>query len=321
MFGRRPCGTAHCPRDFMVTPAPQLVRAPKISIVWVVPLVALLVALWMLVREWHNHGKEIAIEFADGSSLEPGQTKLEYRGVIVGKVKEVDLTDDLGGVVVRVQLMRNAEAIARKGAMFWIVQPEIGFSGVSSLDTLLSGVHLGVRPGSGAPATDFRGLDAPPAPEKTDEGRAFVLQTDQLGGLQVHAPVLYRDVKVGEVEAVRLNDDATGVSIRVRVQNPYIGLVRTGTCFWNVGGAPLQISLFGGSNQKRSLQSIITGAVAFATPEEPGEVAADGTKFPLHKNPDNEWLKWRPRISITAPETAPEKPPQPNVVPGIPTGG
>ena len=301
----------------MAAPAPKISRFPRVSLVWVVPAVALAVAVWMLMREWRTRGSEITIEFADGTGVEPRQTKLEYKGVVVGTVREVSLAPDLGHVLVRLQLVRDADAIARNGAQFWIVQPEIGFGGISGLETLLSGAHLGVQLGDGAPATRFRGLDAPPVLEKTEEGRAFLLRTDRLGGIQLHAPVFYRDMKVGEVESARLADDATGVWIRIRVQRAYSNLVQTNTRFWNAGGSPLQISLFGGSAQKKSLQSIITGAIGFATPEESAEIATDGAQFSLANEPDKDWLKWSPKIPINATDQAPEKPQTPKGVPGL----
>ena len=295
-------------------PAPQLSRFPRVPLIWVVPILALGVAAWMLLREWRNHGQEITIEFADAAGLDPGQTKLEYKGVVIGQVKGVELARDLGMVTVHVQLERQAEAIARAGAEFWIVQPEISFGGISGLETLLSGARLGVRPGSGAPAKHFKGLENPPATERREEGRAFILQGERLGGLQVHAPVFYRDIKVGEIEAARLTADATGVLIRIRVQSPYVQLVRTNTRFWNAGSSPLQISLFGGGAQKKSLQSAITGAIEFATPDEAGEVAPDATSFELHREGDKDWLKWRPAIPIDAPDTTAEHAPQPKAV-------
>jgi paraquat-inducible protein B len=295
-------------------PSPKLTRFPRIPLIWVVPLIALGIAAWMLVREWRHHGAEITIEFADGTGLEPGQTKVEYKGVIVGQVESVALADDISRVMVKVRLARDADALAREGAQFWIVQPEIGFGGITGLETLLKGARVGVRPGTGAPATRFRGLENAPAPDRKDEGRAFVLQAERLAGLREHAPVFYRDIKVGEVEAARLTVDATGVVIRIRVEHPYVDLVRTNTRFWNAGGSPLQISLFGGGAPKKSLQSVITGAIEFATPEESAEVAAEGTEFALHKEAEKEWLQWRPRIPINAPDTTFDPPQRPKGV-------
>lgn len=298
-------------------PAPKLSRFPRLPLIWIVPAVALAVAAWMLQREWRNHGREITIDFADGTGLEPGQTKLEYKGVIVGRVQGVALAPNFRGVTVRVQLARDAEAIAREGAQFWIVQPEIGFGGISGLETLLKGSRLGVRPGTGAPAAHFQGLENAPAPDRQGEGRAFILAAERLASLREHAPVFYRDIKVGEVEAARLQPDATGVLIRIRVDRAYVDLVRTTTRFWNAGGSPLQISLFGGGAPRKSLQSVITGAIEFATPEEAAEVAADGALFELHKESEKEWLKWAPRISIDAPDTEFDPPARTRDVSGV----
>ena len=305
----------------MASPAPKLSRFPRIPLIWLVPVVAVAVAAWMIYREWRSHGTEITISFADGSGVEPRQTKLEYKGVEVGEVKEIHLGKNLHRVFIRVQLAKDAEAIAREGAQFWIVQPEIGLGGVSGLETLLTGAKLGVRLGDGPPAKQFRGLEAPPATEKPDEGRAFLLKTDRVGGLQVHAPVFYRDIKVGEVETARLAEDATGVVIRIRVQTAFVPLVRTNTRFWNAGGSPLQFSLFGGGSQKRSLQSVLTGAIGFATPTEAGEVAADNAEFFLSSKAEDDWLKWSPVIPIKAIDPTPEDPAPPGTVPRLLGGG
>lgn len=298
-------------------PAPKLTRFPRIPLIWVVPVVALVVAAWMLQREWRNHGAEITIEFADGTGLEPGQTRVEYKGVNIGRVKEVTLAKNLRAVTVRVQLARAAEGIAREGAQFWIVEPEIGFGGISGLETLLKGSRIGVRPGNGAAASHFQGLDRAPADDRSDEGRAFLLQADRLASLREHAPVFYRDIKVGEIEAARLTPDATGVLIRIRIEHAYADLVRTNTQFWNAGGSPLQISLFGGGAPRKSLQSVITGAIEFATPDNPTEVAAEGTTFLLHKESDKDWLKWSPRIPINAPDTKFDPPARARDVSGV----
>ena len=279
-------------------PAPKISSAPRFALVWVVPIVALGVASWMLYREWRSRGPEITIEFADGSGVEANKTVLEHKGVAVGTVKSVALKDDLTGVVLHLRLDESSVSLAHSGSQFWLVHPEIGFSGVRGLETLVTGVRLNVRPGEGPQGTSFRGLDRPPTAENKEEGRAFVLRSDRLGALLPHAPVSYREVKVGEVEASRLADDSTAVLIRVRIYTAYVDLVRTNSQFWNAGGVPLKISLFGTEIKNSSIESLLTGAIAFATPTEFAAPASEGTEFKLNNDAEKEWAKWQPKIPI-----------------------
>ena len=148
----------------MTTPAtPRVSRLPALPLVWIVPIVALAVGGWMVVREFQNRGPEITIEFAAGKGVEPRKTVLEYLGVAVGTVSRVDLNEDLSGVKVTLRLDKNAAELAREGAQFWIVHPEIGFSGVRGIETLFTGSRINSRPCKWPAATHFRGLDrAPP---------------------------------------------------------------------------------------------------------------------------------------------------------------
>ncbi len=290
-------------------PTPKTSRAPAFPLVWVVPIIAAAIGGWMAFRELHHRGPLVTIDFSDGSAVEAGRTILEYKGVAAGTVETVELKPGLGGVTIRLRLNKNAAVLASTGAQFWIVHPEIGFAGVRGLDTLVTGVRLNVRPGAGPPALQFTGLDKTPAPEITDQGRAFILQSDRLGSLTIGAPVFYRAFKVGQVEASRLSEDSTAVLTRIHVAAPYVGLVRTNSKFWNTGGFSLNLSLFGGaSSQGNSLESLITGGVAFATPDSP-TLAAEAPRdaqFALAAEPDKDWLKWAPKIPIKSPDAAAE---------------
>jgi len=262
-------------------------------------------------HELYNRGPEITIDFADGSGVEAGKTLLEYKGVPAGTVAAVELKPGLGGVRIRLRLKRDAASLADAGARFWIVHPEIGFSGVRGLETLVTGVRLNVLPGNGPPAKRFTGLEAPPAPDVTDQGRAFELRSDRLGSLTTGAPVFYREFKVGKVEASRLSDDSTAVLIRIHIDSPYPDLVRANTKFWNTGGFSFKVSLFGGAELKdTSLESLVTGGVAFATPDDGplAPAAAAGAQFSLAAEPDKDWLKWSPRIPIKSAEAVVEPP-------------
>jgi paraquat-inducible protein B len=297
-------------------PAPKVSRAPSISLIWIVPVAALVIGGWMVFGELRNRGPEITIEFAESSGVEADKTVLVYKGVVVGKVSSVVLRNDLRAVDVRVQLAKKAAGLATADAKFWVVHPEIGLSGIRGVDTLVTGVRLHMRPGSGPPSVFFQGLEREPPAEDNTAGRAYMLQSDRLGALTPGAPVYYREVKVGMVETTRLGDDSTGVLVRIRIFTPFVNLVRTNTQFWNAGGVSLKVGLLGAEIKSTSLESLIVGGIAFATPDnaETMPVAPDGAIFKLNGDADKEWLKWQPKISIKSPETSPESSPkEPNV--------
>lgn len=296
---------------------PKVSHGFKIPLVWLVPLIALLVGAWMLIGEYRNRGPEITIDFEDGSGVEAGKTHLEHKGVSVGVVRSVEMKPDLSGVTVRLRLDKSAAPLATEGAAFWVVQPEIGFGGVRGLDTLITGARINVWPGQGKPAEHFTGLDRAPLPRGRDGSRSFVLISDRLGSLNTGSPVFYREIKVGVVEGSRLAEDSASVRIRVRVDAPYADLVRTTTRFWNAGGFSFKVGLLGAELKNTSLESLVTGGISFATPDtEPlADIAPPGTRFELSREPDKDWLKWSPKISIRASDTPAKDPKTSGIAP------
>lgn len=285
----------------ILTPSPAHSRS--FSLVWLVPLVALLVSGWLIFREFRKQGQVISIEFVNGTGIQAGKTPLIHMGVVVGLVEKVTLGKKLQGVTVHVELDPSAAPLAVEGSEFWVVQPEIGLSGVKGLETLLSGAQLRVHPGKGNPAKKFRALQKAPPNGGFTSGRNFVLRAGKLGSLNPGAPILYREVKVGVVMDHRLADDATHVLITVNIFDPFHRLVRKETRFWNAGGLSMKVGLLGAQMHSNSLESLVAGAVAFATPEQSAgsEPATEGTVFEINEDPDKTWLKWQPKINLTTP--------------------
>lgn len=282
-------------------PAPVVVSHRRsLPLIWVVPLLALVVGGWLLLRDVRARGLEITIRFQNGAGIEAGRTILEHKGVAVGSVESVQLDENLDAVIVKVQLNKDAANLARADSEFWLVRPEIGFSGIRGLDTLFTGARLKVRPGTGGePATEFVALRRAPLLESSGRGRSFVLRAERLGGLTTGAPVFFREIKVGFVEAHRLTPDADGVLVRIRVRRPYDQLIRSDTRFWNSGGVAIKLGLLGAEIRSNSLESLVAGGVAFATPDDTAGMPADeGTEFQLADEADKDWLKWKPKIPI-----------------------
>ena len=47
-----------------------------------------------------------------------------------------------------------------------------------------------------------------------------------------------------------------------------------------------------------SLETLIVGGVSLVTPDAPGEVVESGHRFEVLKQPESDWLDWRPKILL-----------------------
>ena len=176
-------------------PEVEVKKRRGISLVWLIPLVAGAIAIWLAYTTLQEKGPKITVMFDNAEGLEAGKTRVKYRNVEVGLVDEVALSEDLSHIVVTASLDKTMEPHMKEGTRFWIVRPRVGFGGVSGLGTLLSGAYVEFDPGEGQPAHDFVGLAEPPPITSQVPGTQFVLRTDRLGGIGRGAPVYYRSIR------------------------------------------------------------------------------------------------------------------------------
>ncbi|WP_269540928.1 intermembrane transport protein PqiB [Cerasicoccus fimbriatus] len=274
----------------------------RFSIVWIVPIAALLIAGWLAYHSYASRGPEIEITFTDGSGLVAGKTEIQYLGVKVGLVEKVRLDEKLSKVVVKARLDKSAAGLATEGAAFWVVSPQIGIGGVRGLDTLISGNYIGVAPGKGGQLVkEYVGLPEQPPAGPREPGLNIILQAEKLGSLTTGDPVYYREFQIGEVDQVYLASDSRTVHAHVHIKEEYTPLIRENTRFWNASGIGMSLGLFGAKVQTESLAAILKGGVSLATPpnDEMGAAVSDNTVFKLYDEPEDEWTKWSPDIQIS----------------------
>ena len=269
------------------------------SVAWLVPLLALLVAGYLVWDRLRERGPEISISFADGAGVRVGVTPVMYRGVQVGEVTGVGLTESHDKALVRVRLKRSATAIAREGTRFWIVRPQVGFGNITGLNTVLTGPEIQALPADGgAPRREFAGLDSAPVGMEA-EGLKLVLRAERPRSIRPNTPVHYRGVEVGLVQKVDLGPNSTSADVHVLIFERYAGLVREGSAFWNTSGVSVKAGLLKGIEvDVESLRAIATGGIEFATPSARAPRVKPGTVFFLHDGPKDEWLSWLPRIAL-----------------------
>lgn len=270
-------------------PAPEVDDVPEVevgarrgfSIVWLIPLVAGAIALWLGYSTLREQGPIITISFKNAEGLEVDKTKVKYKDIEVGLVEEVAISEDLSHIVVTARMHKEAEPYMSEGTRFWIVRPRVGVGGVSGLGTLVSGAYIGLDPGGGGPAREFLGLEEPPPIRSDVAGRRFVLQAEKLGSVSRGSPLYYRDIEAGQVLGYSLADDKESLVIDLFVNAPHDQLVRANSRFWNASGFDVSFGADGVNVSVESLQALLAGGIAFDTPAigRPGEAAAEGTTF------------------------------------------
>jgi paraquat-inducible protein B len=272
---------------------------------WLIPLGAAALCVWFVYRDFVATGPVLTILFHNADGLETGNTQVNYRGAQVGVVKSMELTPDAEYVKVKVHLISSAKNLARAGSVFWIVRPEVKIGNVSGLRTIISGEYITVQPGSGTPTNSFVAADQQPMVQDP-KALHIRLVASNLSSLRELSPVIYRGLQVGEVQRYQLSATGDELLIDAMIREEYAPLVRLNSKFWNAGGINFKVGLFHGAEiTAESPQTLLSGAIEFATPPETAPAAVSGAVFRLHDKVENTWKEWRPNVRLHLPERGP----------------
>ncbi len=265
-------------------------RRRRISLIWGIPIVTLLIAAWLVWDTLSKRGPTIVITFDTAEGLQAGQSHVRHKEVDMGLVSTVALSRDRQRVDVTVQMNREAAPLLTDKTKFWVVKPRLFAGSISGISTLISGSYIELLPSavSGEKQLHFTGLEDPPVLQSAIAGTTFMLKAKQLGSVSLGSPVFYRDLAVGEVLGWDLGDMAQSVTIHAFIRRPFDTYVHDGSRFWNASGLSVQLSGSGVDVQLESLKALLLGGVAFETPSDALKtaVSADGQGFTLYADKD-----------------------------------
>jgi paraquat-inducible protein B len=281
------------PLSHLPSTQPAPARHHRLQLVWLVPVVAAILGIWIGVHSWLSTGPTIDISFRTAEGIEPGKTLVRYKNVNIGTVTALRFSKD-GGVVLTALMAPDARPFLRKDSQFWVVRPRVSSGGISGLGTLFSGAYISFVAGSSPEQSlDFRGLEAPIVETEDVPGRIFVLHAADAGSLEVGSPLLFRRVRAGTVVSFEVDNDGRGVTLKVFVDSPYDHFVTSDTRFWHASGVDISLDSSGLRVQTQSAATILEGGLAFETPEDrpPAPPAAAQTRFELFRNHDEAMKK------------------------------
>jgi paraquat-inducible protein B len=258
-------------RDPPIPSVPESRAVPKkstrLSLIWFIPILAAALGVWVAVARIRSEGPKITIVFQSAEGLEAGKTKINYRGVDIGTITAILLSEDHQRVIATAQMTPRTEDFLVADTRLWVVRPRISGANVTGLGTLISGAYIGIEIGSSKePKRDFVALETPPIVTGGAPGRFFVLKTSDLGSLDTGTPIFFRRLQVGQVASYMLDKDGKFFTLKVFVRAPYDQYVSANTRFWQASGIDVSLSASGLSVQTQSLLSILIGGVAFESP-------------------------------------------------------
>ena len=98
-----PAATVDTPRRF------------RIPLVWIIPLVAALIGLFLAAKSYYEQGPTITIQFGTGEGLEPGKTRIKYKDVDVGQIVAVALSGADPTIMLTGPMPATRKALAKAG--------------------------------------------------------------------------------------------------------------------------------------------------------------------------------------------------------------
>ncbi|EKO3405007.1 MlaD family protein [Vibrio fluvialis] len=268
--------------------SPDVRRNKGISPLWILPILTMILAGWLVVKAIHDAGDRIQIYFSDAQGLVAGRTTIRYQGLEVGMVRDIKLSSDLNSIYVEADVYPEATRLLSADTRFWLVKPTASLSGVSGLDALVSGNYIAIQPGSNIDGQsdhpdEYHALDSAPSDLLANSGLTISLKASDLGGISIGSQIVYKKIPIGEVYSYQLDESAKSVIIQASIKNEYRHIITSESRFWNVSGVGTTVGFDGIDVRLESLSALIGGSIAVDSPDG-GEPVEQNTQFRLYRD-------------------------------------
>lgn len=259
-----------------------------LTTIWLIPFIAMVIALWLAFQYYAKVGPLVTIDFKENAGLIAKQSHVKLRNVIVGTVETVSLSEEGNGVTVQIRMKKSVSKYLNKSAKFWIVHPDVDSSGITGLDTLLSGSYIEVKAQkSSETKTFFKGLEEAPAEDA--KGETYLLSAPKSYHLKKGSNVYYRMIKVGKVQRVGIAPNGKKINFMIFIYDKYSKYINKKSQFYTTSTVSVDLSKGKLDLKVASLSQIAKGGISIYTPtqslEENRKVSLEkGHIFPLYKN-------------------------------------
>lgn len=270
-----------------MTKTANVAQKSSISAIWIIPVVALFVGVWMLYQYQLNKGQTIYITMPQAEGIIAGKTEIKVRSVKIGQIDHVRLSDSQDSVIARAQIDKNYDNLLTEDASIWVVKPRIDETGISGMSTLLSGVYLEFSPGESSQLKKRFTLQEEPALIGKDvQGGRFKLLSYNAEVLDVSTGIFFKNYKIGQIETATFDWKNQAMQYGIFIKAPYENLITLNSIFWVNSGIEIDLSADGININTGSLSKLLKGGISVGLPDQqaPGDLAQDGHSFSLSQS-------------------------------------
>lgn len=263
--------------------------------IWLFPLFALGITGWLLADYFRQQGPRITISFDDAGGIKAEKTRVRFRGVSIGVVQDVRISEDQKDVLVDILLRKDAERFAVEGSRFSLVVPKVTIQGVTGLDALVEGAYIAVLPGKegNEPKAEFKAQPVQ-STDPLDDTSPYVIETGNVESVRVGSSVTYRGLPIGSITRIGFAKGGRTLNVQINVENKYTWLIRDNSVFWRKIGVSAKLGLFNSEIKVNSMESIMSGGLELATPAPAGPMAKAMHRFTLASAMPKDAAAWNP---------------------------
>ncbi len=233
-----------------------------------------------------GHEVELTLEWNSGIDH---NAAILFQGLTIGVIESFSKIDPVSRKITAIAKVNpRVVPYLTDQSQFYIVAPQISLSGLSNAKTLLTGNYLSIRPSlAGNPSNKFTVFSNKPPYKYTEPGLHLMLTSNDRSSLQVGSNVYYKQQVVGNIQAIETTAPERHL-IHIHVQPKFSHYVNNSSRFYNNSGVKISASLLGVDIQAQSLQSILTGGIAFTSQDNKQESqkksVKNGDSFSLYAN-------------------------------------
>ncbi len=230
-------------------------------------------------EETMQNQDEIILSMEGYSRLEPGSTKVFYKGVEAGLVEELQHDPAKAKTLVKIKLYNDFRKLANEKAFFWVVSPKLGFDKVDGLDAVLRGNYINyITTDIKAKASNNFVLHEQ---RPGIEGVHLKLIAKEIKSLKEGSGVFYHGIEIGQVVSYCINEDKKSFTVDVSIEQKYKDLLNTSSLFYHKSGIEIKAGVDGVNLSTGGLESVLRGGLAVETPDFKAEKSLKDSYF-LH---------------------------------------